>query len=65
MVQHCVIRTERLADGRFRATCSLLPDVEPVGDTEAVARQEMEKAIERHVRRQLGQTEPGDEKLSL
>jgi hypothetical protein len=41
---------ERLADGRFRATCALLPDGEALAATEVAARRAMEAAIEEFLR---------------
>jgi predicted RNase H-like HicB family nuclease len=50
----CVIRIERLDEGRYRAVCTLLPDFEAVADTEDEARQAVEEAIRRHLAGRLG-----------
>jgi predicted RNase H-like HicB family nuclease len=45
----CTIRVKRLGDGRYRATCTLLPDFEATADTEEEARRAVEEAIRRHL----------------
>lgn len=45
----CTIIIEAISEGRFRATCHLLPDVEAVADSEEAARQEIDAAIEEYL----------------
>jgi tryptophan synthase alpha chain len=49
----CTIVVDRRADGRFRATCHLLPDCEAIAATEDEARQAIERALEHHLRQRL------------
>jgi len=45
----CNIVVEPRTDGRFRATCHLLPDAECVAETEAAARAALERALDHHL----------------
>ena len=54
MATACTIRIERLGDGRYRATCTLLPDFEATADTEEEARRAVEEAVRRHLAGRLG-----------
>ena len=54
MATACTIRIERLDDGRYRATCTLLPDFEATADTEEEARRAVEEALRRHLAGRLG-----------
>jgi predicted RNase H-like HicB family nuclease len=54
MATACTIRIERLHDGRYRATCTLLPDFEATADTEEEARRAVEEALRRHLAGRLG-----------
>lgn len=49
----CTIVVERRGDGRYRATCHLLPDCEAIAATEDEARQAIERALEHHLRQRL------------
>jgi hypothetical protein len=49
MATTCTIRIERLEDGRYRATCTLLPDFEATSDTEGGARRAVEEAIRDYI----------------
>jgi len=61
MPSACTIVTERLPDGRFRATCHLLPDAEAVAETAEAARTALESALDRHFRdRDLAGANPID-----
>lgn len=53
----CTIVVERRADGRFRATCHLLPDCEVVADTEDEARERVEAALAEDLRRRAERDE--------
>lgn len=53
----CTIVIEPLKDGRFRATCHLVPGFEAVADTEQEAWRAGEAAIAAYVREQLGEGE--------
>jgi tryptophan synthase alpha chain len=50
----CTIVIDRLADGRYRARCHLLPDVEAIASTEEEARQAVERSLEDFLRQRLG-----------
>lgn len=54
----CTIITDRLPDGRYRATCHLLPDVEAVATSEAEARAGVERALELHLRQRVAGSAP-------
>jgi predicted RNase H-like HicB family nuclease len=54
----CSIIVEQLEDGRYRATCSVFPELEALAATEEAARQGLEEAIAKHLRQQLGEEEP-------
>jgi tryptophan synthase alpha chain len=56
----CTIVVEPRTDGRFRATCHLLPDAECVADTEADARAALERALEFHLRQRGLQDDAGN-----
>jgi tryptophan synthase alpha chain len=49
----CTYVIDQLPDGRFRATCHLLPDVECVAATEQLARQEIERTLEQFLEQRL------------
>jgi tryptophan synthase alpha chain len=53
MPASCAILIDRRADGRFRATCHLLPDCEAIAATEDEAREAIERALEYHLRQRL------------
>jgi tryptophan synthase alpha chain len=53
MASGCTIVVERRGDGRFRATCHMLPDCEAVASTEEEARQAIERALEHHLHQRL------------
>lgn len=54
-MQNCTITVDRLPDGRFRATCHLLPDAEAVAATEAEARARIERALEERLKQRLAE----------
>ncbi len=49
-MHNCTIVVERTTDGRYRATCHMLPDAESVAGTEADARASIERALETFLR---------------
>jgi tryptophan synthase alpha chain len=49
----CTIVIERRPDGRYRATCHMLPDCEAVASTEDEARQAIERALEHYLRQRV------------
>src|SRR5438552_767578 len=53
MPASCTIVVDRRPDGRFRATCHLLPDCEAIAPTEDEARQAIERALEEYLRQRL------------
>lgn len=49
----CAIQIERLDDGRYRASCTLYPDLETFGSTSEIAEQLLQDAIQEHLRKLL------------
>jgi predicted RNase H-like HicB family nuclease len=58
----CAIEIERLPDGRYRARCTLFPNCEAVAVSAEAARQAVEELIGQHVRRQLAEATPVEQK---
>ncbi|HXG12860.1 MAG TPA: hypothetical protein VNK04_24090 [Gemmataceae bacterium] len=64
MAAACTIIIDRLDEGRYRATCTVFPELEVIADTEEAARAGMEAAIGRLLRRRLNAEElPADESV--
>jgi predicted RNase H-like HicB family nuclease len=54
-VAACTIRVERLADGRYRGSCTPFPECTGVGRSEDEARRIVEENIGRRLAEELGQ----------
>jgi len=48
----CAVVIEQVDDGRYRATCHLLPDAEVFAETEEIARRIVEQTLERILQEQ-------------
>jgi predicted RNase H-like HicB family nuclease len=54
MAAACTIRVERLADGRYHASCTLFPGCEATAATEEAAREAVQEIIGLYLAKQLG-----------
>jgi hypothetical protein len=46
----CVVIVNRLDDGRYRASCSVFPELEVIADSEDEARNGFEEMLEEYLR---------------